>query len=546
MSKIKIFALGGLNEIGKNMYIVEVDNDIFVFDAGLKYADDKMLGVDYIIPSYDYLTQNKNKIKGIFITHGHDEQMGALPDMLNDLSGVNIYATKFTMEIIKRELAESKIEYKNLIEITAHKKINFGSTSVFPISLTHSIPDAVGYVLNTKDGAIFYTGNFMFDSSMLGPYKTDIGKLAYVGKQGVLCLLSESIYSERKGFTAPNNRITSVVNEVLDRGNRILVSVFQNQFYKIQEILTSVMKTNRDVVIVGKRLLDIINRAIDLNYISFDKTRIKGISHINDENVVVLIADEREKPFSNFLRIIRGYDKFLKVNKNDTVLFISPIYPGMEKSSTKLFDGIARIGAKLIDISSKYYAHHASSEDLMMMINLLEPKYYMPVNGEFRHQIANKNAAIMAGMRKENILCKLNGQVVTLVKGKIIDNDLKIKTDEILIDGDLSGDVGELVLKDREMLSDNGVVVAVLTLDKTTKALMHNVEIQSRGFIYVKENIDVVKEASDIATKVVKENSKPNFIDYNKIKVGIRDELGKYFYNEIGTKPMILLIIQEI
>jgi len=546
MSKIKIFALGGLNEIGKNMYVVEVDNDIFVFEAGLKYADDKMLGIDYIIPSYDYLIQNKNRIKGIFISHGHDEQMGALPDMLNELNGVNIYATKFTMEIIKRELEESKIDYKHLIEIKPHKKISFGSNSIFPISLTHSIPDNVGYVLNTKDGAIVYTGNFMFDSSMLGAYKTDIGKLAYVGKQGVLCLLSESMYAEKKGFTAPNNRITSVVNEVLTHSNRLLVGVFPNQFYKIQEILSSANKAKRNVVVVGKRLLDTINKAIELNYIDFDKTRIKGISHINDENIVVLIADEREKPFSNFLRIIKGYDKFLKVNKNDTVLFVSPIYPGMEKSSTKLFDGIARIGAELIDISSKYYSHHASSEDLMLMINLMEPKYYMPVNGEFRHEIANKNVAIMAGMKKENVLCKLNGQVVKFVKGKLVETEEKIKTDEILIDGTIASDVGELVLKDREILSDNGVVVAVLTIDKITKKMLQNVQIQSRGFIYVKENIDVVKEASEIATKVAKENIKPNFIDYNKVKLGIRDELGKYFYNEIGTKPMILLIIQEI
>ena len=545
MAKIKIFALGGLNEIGKNMYVVDIDNNIFVFDAGLKYADDSMLGVDYIIPKYDYLIQNKKKIKGIFITHAHDEQMGALPDILPELENVPVYATKFTMEIIKRELAESKINYSKLIEVKPHVKINFGKISVFPINVTHSVPDSVGYVINTVDGAIFYTGNFMFDSSMLGPYKTDIGKLAYIGKQGVLCLLSESMYADKKGFTAPNNRIAPIVNEILDQDDRIIVSVFPNQFYKIQELFNGIMHTDRNVVIIGKRLQDIILNSIELNYMKFDVNKIKTISHVNDKNIIVLIADDREKPFSNFLRIIRGYDKFIKLNKKDTALFMSPVFPGMEKSSSKLLDGVTRIGCNLIDLSSKYLSHHASSEDLMLMINLLNPKYYMPVNGEYRHEIANKKAAIIAGMNEENILCKLNGDVVYFKNGKLVDDDIKIPTDELLIDGEV-GDVGEIVLKDREMLSDNGVVVVVITIDKLTKKLKHQIEIHSRGFVYVRDNIDVMKEAVNIATKVVNDNTKPNFIDYNKVKLGVRDELGKYFYNEIGTKPMILLIVQEI
>lgn len=545
MAKIKIFALGGLNEIGKNMYIVDIDNSIFVFDAGLKYADDKMLGVDYIIPKYDYLIQNKKRIKGIFITHGHDEQMGALPDILPELDNIPVYATKFTMEIIKRELEESKINYSKLIEIKPHVKLNFGKVSIFPINLTHSVPDSVGYVINTVDGAIFYTGNFMFDSSMLGPYKTDIGKLAYIGKQGVLCLLSESMYADKKGFTAPNNRIAPVVNEILDQDDRILISVFPNQFYKIQELFNGIMHTDRNVVIIGKRLQDIILNSIELKYMKFDVNRIKTISHVNDKNIIVFIADDREKPFSNFLRIIKGYDKFIKLNKKDTVLFMSPVFPGMEKSSSKLLDGIAKIGCNLIDLSSKYLSHHASSEDLMLMINLLNPKYYIPVNGEYRHEVANKKAAIIAGMNEENILCKLNGDVVYFKNGKLVNDNIKIPTDELLIDGEV-GDVGEIVLKDREMLSDNGVVVAVVTIDKSTKKLRHQVEIHSRGFVYVRDNIDVMKEAVNIVTKVVNDNTKPNFIDYNKVKLGIRDELGKYFYNEIGTKPMILLIVQEI
>ena len=216
MSKIKIFSLGGLNENGKNMYIVEVDKDIFVLDAGLKYADDKMLGVDYIIPNYDYLKENKNRIKGIFVTHGHDSQMGAIPDIVRDIPDIDIYGTEFTLEILKHELLEENLSIEHLKEITPHKKIDFGKISVFPVSLTHSVPGSVGYAINTPDGAIFYTGNFVFDQTMSGSYKTDIGKLAYIGKQGVLCLMSESLYADKRGYTAPNNRITSVVRETLD------------------------------------------------------------------------------------------------------------------------------------------------------------------------------------------------------------------------------------------------------------------------------------------------------------------------------------------
>ena len=327
MSKIKIFSLGGLNENGKNMYIVEVDKDIFVLDAGLKYADDKMLGVDYIIPNFDYLKENKKRIKGIFVTHGHDGQMGAIPDILGELPDIDIYGTAFTNEIIQNELNDEGIKNVQLHTIVPHKKINFGAVSVFPISLTHSVPGTVGYVINTKDGAIVYTGNFVFDQSMMGAYKTDIGKLAYVGKQGVLCLMSESLYADRRGYTSPNNRTTSIIRETLDQSKgRILFNIFQAQVYRIQELFNEIMHTDRKVVIMGKKMEAIIHKAIDMKFIEFDKKRITNIHHIHDENIVILISDEREKPFSNITRIIRGYDKFIKITPEDTVVFATPIY----------------------------------------------------------------------------------------------------------------------------------------------------------------------------------------------------------------------------
>ncbi|MBQ9011370.1 MAG: ribonuclease J [Bacilli bacterium] len=548
MSKIKIFALGGQNEPGKNMYVVEVDKDIFVFDAGLKYADDRMLGVDYVIPNYDYIKEHADKVKGIFITHGHNEHHGALCDILKDIPSIKVYATKFTLEIIKEQLLESELSIENLIEIKPHKKINFGTNSVFPISLTHTLPDTVGYVLYTPDGAIFYTGNFVFDPAMTGPYKMDIGKLAYVGKQGVLCLLSESLYADKSGFTSPNHRTSLKVREILNRHQgRILYNIYQTQLYRIQELFREVMDTDRKVVIMGKHLESVILKAIDMNYINFDKKRISSIHHINDDKVVVLISDDREKPFSNLLRIVKGYDKFITITDKDTIVFASPVYDGMEHTATKIQDSIAKIGANVIEMPRKKYPSlHASEEDLMLMINLMQPKYYMPVIGEYRHQVANANAAKKTGMADENILLKLNGDVAYFENGVLQDRGYKVPVDTILIDGLASGDVGELVIKDRELLSENGIVIITATVNKQSKEVLAGPEVLTRGFIFVKDNIDLIKEAEKISLEVIKENTKTNYIDFNKIKSGIRDKVGKYFYDQTECKPMILIVIGEV
>lgn len=546
--KIKIFALGGLNENGKNMYIVEVDKDIFVLDAGLKYPDDRLLGIDYVIPNYDYLKENRKRVKGIFVTHGHDGQMGAIPDILAEIPDLDIYGTSFTLEILKNELLEDNIKDAKLHEVVPHKTIKFKNISVFPISLTHSIPGTVGYVINTKDGAIVYTGNFVFDQSMLGPYKTDIGKLAYVGKQGVLCLMSESLYSEKQGYTSPNNRITNIVRETLDQHEgRILFNIFKSQFYRIQELLTEIAKNKRNIVILGKGLEKTVYKAIDMGYLNFSKNRIKNIHNIKDDNIVVLISDEREKPFSNIQRIIRGYDKFVQIKDTDTVVFASPVYEGMEKSATKVYDDVAKIGADIIILSSKkYLSHHASKEDLMMMINLMNPKYYFPTIGEYRHQAMNAETALKVGMKQENILLRLNGQIVEFHNGKLVESKEILKTDEILVDGKTIGDISEVVVKDREILSENGIVIVSATIEKATKKVVAGPEILTRGFIYVKENIDIIKEAENISKEIIQENINKNYIDFNKIKMGIRDKLGKYLYKETECKPMILIVVGEI
>ncbi len=547
MSKIKIFALGGQNEIGKNMYVVEVNENIYVFEAGLKYADDKLLGVDYIIPNYDYLIENKDRIKGIFITHGHDEQMGALADILEDLKDVKIYGGKFTLEIIKQDLEESGIKSANLIEVKAHKKISFGDEEIFPIQVSHALPDSFLYVLNTKDGAICFTGNYLFDPSMTGPYSMDIGKLAYIGKQGVLCLMNESLYSEKTGYTSPNHQASSIIRTTLDENEgRIFFNIFETQIYRLQELFNEIMKTDRNIVIMGKSLENIIKKGIELDYIKFDINRIKTISHVNDENIIVVISNEREKPYSSLKRILRGSDKFVTLKETDTVAFLSPVYEGSEITATKIFNKIAKIGSKLIILSKKFLSPHASKEDIMMMINLMRPKYYMPVTGDYRFQVENALLARKLNINEENILLTLNGEVLTFIDGVLTDTSETVKVDEILIDGKSSEDVGDLVLKDREMLSDSGIVIVNANIDKKTRKIINKPNVITKGFIYVKDNIDIIKESENIVSDVITSNVKENYIDYNKLKLSIREKLGKYFYKETESKPVIIIVIQEI
>lgn len=550
MSKIKIFSLGGLNENGKNMYVVEVDKNIYVFDAGSKFDNEKNLGIDYIIPNFDYLIKNRKRIKGIFLSHGHEGNMGAVPDILKSIPEVNIYGAKLTLEILKQDLTDIEIKKSHLIEIKPHHKLEFGKESIFPISMTHSIPDALCYVLYTKDGAIVYTGDFTFDHTETGLYKTDIGKLAYVGKQGVLCLLAESMYAEREGYTSPNNRVKDFIRNVLARNKgRIIATIFPAHFYRIQEIFDEVSKTHRKIVIMGHSLQSLINYALNNNYLTIDRRVIGDLSNLDDKDVVVLISDEKEKPFANLERVIKGYDKYIKLNTNDTIFITEPAYEGIEKRLATVMDEIAMLGVNAISLSSKkHLLHHASREDLNLLINIMNPKYYFPVKGEYRNQYANAEVAENLGIPKENIILKQNGDVALFVKGKLVPTNEHISTDEILIDGKSNDDIGDLVLKDREMLGENGIIIISCTLDKETKKILAGPEVLTRGFIYVKDNLDLIDEIKNMSLEIIEKNISENTkrVDYSTIKTEVRDVLGKYFYKTMETKPMIITVIQEV
>lgn len=543
MNKIKIVALGGLNENGKNTYVVEIDDKIFILDCGLKYANDKMYGIDYIIPDYSYLVQNKDKIVGIFLTHAHPENMGGINDLCEALPNIKVYCTKYTKKYL--ELDGFK---HNIYEVQPHKKISFGDLSVFPISVSHSVPDSVMYVINTKDGAIVYTGDFIIDPSMHGKYNMDIGKLAYIGKQGVLCMLSDSAFSERPGHTSPNHRLTDFFRDSINRSEgRIIFTVLPIHLFTIEEIFEAAKYSHRKIVIMGKKLQSVINMAINEGYLNDYKDIMGDLSNVNDHNSILLVCDDKEKPYAAIDRIVSGYDKFIKLNKDDTILFAEPRYDENEKIIVRLENEIAMMGATTISIpKDKEISHHASQEDLMLMIDLLKPKYYMPVEGEYRYMVNNAALANELGVSNENIILKTNGEFVKIENKKLIECYDKIDINDVLIDGNTNDDIGELVLKDREMLSENGIVLISATLDKNTKEVLVGPEVTTRGFIYIKDSKEMIDNVKKICLDIIKDNVNNNYVDYNNIKVEIRENLSKYFYSETECKPMIIAVIQEV
>ena len=548
MSKINIFSLGGLNENGKNMYVIEVDSDIFVFEAGLQYADEHTLGIDYMIPNIDYLKENKERIKGIFLTHGHDENVGAITDIIDVLDNVKIYGSKFTCNIVRQELLVYKKDTTNLVEVKENRIIDFGNVRITPISLSHSIPDNFGYAVYTPNGVIFYASDFVFDSTMRGPYKTDLGRLAYVGRQNVLCLMTESLYAMNSGYTSPNHRIQGIINETLTKyKGRIIFNVLNSHLYRIQELFNEVSKTDRKIVVMGKRLQNIVKYSIENNYLHIDGKFIGDLSNSNDKNVVILNSNEREKPYVNMIKILDGYDKFIKISKNDTIFLATPIYEGREKTFYKLLDRIAMVGATAITLNpKKNLSYHASAEDLMQMIDLMNPKYYFPIKGEYSEQVANGDLAYQLGIPRENIILKENGYVATFENGVLVDNFKPIHTGVVSIDGESSDDIGELVLKDREMLSDNGIIIISATLEKKGKQILAGPEVLTRGFIYVKDSQDIINHIKEICVEIIRSNIHNGYLDYSKVKNMIREELSKYLSNETGNKPMIITVIQEI
>ena len=544
MEKIRIFSLGGLDEMGKNTYIIEINEDIFVFDCGLKYADNNMYGIDYIIPDYEYLIKNKQRIKGVFITHGHYENMGAAADLSRIIPGIKFYATHYT----KFVLMDLGVKEENIIEITPNKALKFGTITIFPLPVSHSVPGAVMYSINTQNGAICYTGDFIIDPLMRGAYDMDLGKIAYIGKKGVLCLLCESVFSEHVGHTSPSHRLSSFFGDIISKyDSRIFFSVLPTHLYTIQDIFEAAKNSHRKIVIMGKKLQNFIRFATENHYLEYHPDLIGDLSNINDSNSILLICDDKANAYASISKIVNGYDKFITLRKGDAIVFAEPRYDANEKTIVKLENDLAMAGCKIVSLpKEKNILHHASSEDIMLMIKLMNPKYYMPVKGEYRYMVNNANLANALGIKPENIFLKQNGDIVEIIDGKATDKFERIKVKDTLIDGKSSDDVGELVMKDREMLSNNGIVLVSATLSKKDKVLLVGPEITTKGFIYVKEAKDLIHKMKEISEEVITRNINNGFVDYNKIKTELRSELSNYLYEQTECKPMIIAVVQEV
>ena len=544
MSKIKIMGLGGLSETGKNTYVVEVDNSIFILDCGLKFATENLYGIDYIIPDFEYLVKNKKKVKGLFLTHGHYENMGATNDLVRMIPNLKVYCTKFTKYILESD----GLNPKNIVEIEPHKKLNFRDVSIFPISVSHSTPDAVMYVINTKDGAICYTGDFIIDPLMRGAYDMDLGKIAYVGKKGVLALLQESSFSEKSGHTSPNHRLVGVFKEAISHTkNRLMFLVLPTHLYTIQEIFEAAKNTHRKIVVMGKQLQNLIDMSIKEKYLEVQEGLLGDLSNIDDKDAIILMADSKQNPYACISKVLSGYDKFIHLKETDTIVFAEPRYDENEKWLVKIENDLSMHGCEIVSIpKGKTILHHASKEDLMLMIKLLNPKYYMPVKGEYRYMVNNADLASSLGIPDSNILLKQNGDIVEINNGVLQDNFKNIKINDVLIDGKSNDDVGDLVIKDRQMLSENGIVLISATISKKTREILVGPEVTTRGFIYIKDSKDMINEIKNISLDVITRNITDRYVEYTKIKTEIREELGKYLYNETECKPMIIAVIQEV
>lgn len=556
-SKIKIFALGGLGENGKNMYIVEVNNKIFILDAGLKYPGDDLLGVDAVIPDFKYLIENKKRIIGLFLSHGHEEHIGAVPILLKKIN-IPIYGTRLTMALVEDSIRENgdRVNKYQLYKIRSNNVLTFDDVKVSFFNTTHSIPDSVAICIHTTDGVIVYTSDYTFDQNLDKKYNTNYQLIADVSRKGVLALLSESLAADKSGHTSGENRLQHEISDVISTTpGRVIVSVFSSDLQRIQKIINIANEYNRKIAIIGRKMQRTVDIAVKLGYLKFPTqgmlVNLKFIDEHNDNNLpnfVVLATGERHEPFDALIRMTKKLDRLIHIEPTDTILIATPPVPGTEIKAARTIDILYRCGAKVIRINKNYLpSSHASGEDIKLMIDFFKPKYIIPVIGEYRHQYAQAKIAEQMGYDSENIILLDNGVIVEFDQGDLSNISKDIEVDQILVDGLSVGEISNVVLKDRILLSQDGILLAIVTLDVKSKKIIAGPEIVSRGFIYVKENEEIIKTCESIITKVIEENtSNPRNVDWSMIKNEIREKIGRYLYKETKRRPIIMLVVNEL
>ncbi|PJK17855.1 Zn-dependent hydrolase [Chryseomicrobium excrementi] len=546
---IKVIPLGGVGEIGKAMYVVEIDDEIFVVDSGLLFPENEMLGIDIVIPDLTYLEENKDRVKGIFLTHGHEDAIGSIAYLLQKISAP-VYGSKLTIALAKTHLKELKPKQPvKFFEVTNASRMNFNRTHVTFFHVTHSIPDTLGIVFHTSEGPIVYTSEFKFDQSAQGKYAPDLAKLALLGEQGVFMLLSDSTEAERPGYTTSETVIANQLSETFYAAKgRVIVALYASNFIRIQQVLDKAKETGKKVAFAGKTLETTMKIAIDLGYMEVGEDvliPLKETTTVDEDNLVIIVSGTQGEPLEALEKMVRKQHREVKINENDTVLITFTPSPGMEVSMYHTMNNIAKAGARVLTSAKNVHVSgHGSQEDLKMMINFLKPKYFIPVQGEYRMLIAHSKLAQQTGMQKSQIFIADKGDIVEFKNGKVRMSG-RVTAGNVLIDGIGVGDVGNIVLRDRKLLSQDGIFIVVVTLDRKKRKIASGPEVLSRGFVYVRESEELLQEAQQKVKAVVEKYTEKESFEWTNIKQEIRDTLHSYLFQQTKRRPMIIPIIME-
>ena len=550
-SPLKIIPLGGLLEVGKNITVFEYENEIIIVDCGLAFPEDDMLGVDLVIPDISYLEKNKDKIKGLVITHGHEDHIGAIPYLLKQIN-VPIYATKLTAGLIKNKLEEHKLLKSTKLKIVKQgEKINLGKMKVEFIRSCHSIPDSVALAIHTPVGIIVHTGDFKVDYTPIDGEKMDFGRLAELGNKGVLALLSDSTNSERKGFTMSERTVGTVLDKLfLNCTKRIVVATFASNVHRVQQIVNSAVKYGRKVAVCGRSMINVIKTAVELGYMNVPENTfidIDMIKNYTDEQLVILTTGSQGEAMSALTRMASGEHRKVEITPNDLVIISANPIPGNEKYVSKVIDDLMQIGAEVVysSLADVHVSGHACQEEQKLMLSLVRPKYFLPVHGEYRQLMAHAKTAVQVGIPPENIFIMNNGRVMELTENSAKMTGV-VQSGKVLVDGLGIGDVGNIVLRDRQHLSQDGLIVVVLTMDSATGEVVSGPDIISRGFVYVKESENIMDEVKRTVQRELYKCEEKGIKDWSSIKSNLKDGLRDYVFAKTKRNPMILPIIMEV
>jgi ribonuclease J len=551
--KLLIFALGGVGEIGKNMYCVQYANDIVVVDAGLKFPEEEMLGIDVVIPDITYLTENRDKVRGILITHGHEDHIGGLPYVLKHLN-VPVYGTRLTLGLIENKLKEAGLlgETKRHL-ITADSELTFGTIKASFFRTNHSIPDSVGVCLDTPEGVVVHTGDFKFDHTPVNGQFADLQRMAEIGKRGVLCLLSDSTNAERPGFTPSESNIGKEFEEIFRRAKqRVVVATFASNVHRIQQVINAAMETRRKMTVIGRSMVNIVTIASELGYLNIPEGMLIEPEEVNKlpaDRVVVLSTGSQGEPMSALTRMARSTHRKIDILPGDTVVISATPIPGNEKYVGRTVDELMRLGAHVIygpgSVSGVHVSGHGSQEELKLMLNLMRPEYFIPIHGEYRMLRHHAMLGEAVGVEKDKIFLLDIGDTVEFQNG-VGRKGGKVPSGNVLIDGLGVGDVGNIVLRDRKLLSQDGILVVVVTLSKQDGAILSGPDIISRGFVYVRESEGLLEEANRIVTGTLHKLMNENVNEWASLKTNVKDALGRFLYDQTKRRPMILPIIMEV